>query len=205
MFPKESIETFSLVLVASGTPLPVHLPQPCTIRHLVTHYLDITCIPRRSFFELLSSFSPNDLEQEKLQEFSSAQGQEDLYAYCNRPRRTTLEVGRSQGSVESWLSLGVCDWGESFPKAMSFIFVANAPSSSFPGPLRLPTHNLCHSMQLSFRSHSKDQAPCLLHCLLNVGKEAEVLSMQKRGIHSYLLFSINFLCCFLLQINSLLS
>nr|XP_013809940.1 PREDICTED: NADPH-dependent diflavin oxidoreductase 1 isoform X4 [Apteryx mantelli mantelli] len=75
-----------------GTALPALLPQPCTIRHLVTHYLDISCVPRRSFFELLSSFSPNELEREKLQEFSSAQGQEELYSYCNRPRRTTLEA-----------------------------------------------------------------------------------------------------------------
>ncbi|XP_072841185.2 NADPH-dependent diflavin oxidoreductase 1 isoform X1 [Pogona vitticeps] len=75
-----------------GTPLPAHLPQPCTLHHLVSHYLDITCVPRRSFFELASHFSTNDLEREKLQEFSSAQGQEELAAYCYRPRRTTLEV-----------------------------------------------------------------------------------------------------------------
>lgn len=72
--------------------------QPCTIRHLVTHYLDISCVPRRSFFELLSHFSTNELEREKLQEFSSAQGQEELYSYCNRPRRTTLEVGLGEHS-----------------------------------------------------------------------------------------------------------
>lgn len=77
----------------AGTSLPALLPQPCTIRYLVTHYLDISCVPRRSFFELLSYFSTNELEREKLQEFSSAQGQEELYSYCNRPRRTTLEVG----------------------------------------------------------------------------------------------------------------
>lgn len=76
----------------AGTSIPALLPQPCTIRHLVTHYLDISCVPRRSFFELLSYFSTNELEREKLQEFSSAQGQEELYSYCNRPRRTTLEV-----------------------------------------------------------------------------------------------------------------
>lgn len=75
-----------------GTPLPAHLPQPCTIQHLVACYLDISCVPRRSFFELLSWFSPDELEREKLQEFSSAQGQEELYSYCHRPRRTTLEV-----------------------------------------------------------------------------------------------------------------
>ncbi|XP_042335285.1 NADPH-dependent diflavin oxidoreductase 1 [Sceloporus undulatus] len=83
---------FVLRPTESGTPLPAHLPQPCSIRHLVTHYLDITCVPHRSFFELLAHFSTHKLEQEKLQEFNSAQGQEELYAYCNRPRRTTLEV-----------------------------------------------------------------------------------------------------------------
>ncbi|NXF11395.1 NDOR1 oxidoreductase, partial [Smithornis capensis] len=83
---------FVLKPTEPGTSLPPLLPQPCTIRHLVTHYLDISCVPRRSFFELLSYFSTNELEREKLQEFSSAQGQEELYSYCNRPRRTTLEA-----------------------------------------------------------------------------------------------------------------
>ncbi|XP_077161099.1 NADPH-dependent diflavin oxidoreductase 1 isoform X2 [Paroedura picta] len=83
---------FVLRPTESNTPLPALLPQPCSVHHLVSHYLDISCIPRRSFFELLSYISPNELERDKLREFSSAQGQEDLYAYCNRPRRTTLEV-----------------------------------------------------------------------------------------------------------------
>ncbi|XP_073414359.1 NADPH-dependent diflavin oxidoreductase 1 isoform X2 [Dendrobates tinctorius] len=74
------------------TPAPPHLPQPCSVRHLVERYLDIRSVPRRSFFQLLSYFSPDEQEREKLQEFSSATGQEELYTYCNRPRRTTLEV-----------------------------------------------------------------------------------------------------------------
>ncbi|NWU31399.1 NDOR1 oxidoreductase, partial [Dyaphorophyia castanea] len=83
---------FVLEPTEPGTPLPPLLPQPCTVHYLVTHYLDISCVPRRSFFELLASFSTNELEREKLQEFSSAQGQEELYSYCSRPRRTTLEA-----------------------------------------------------------------------------------------------------------------
>lgn len=74
------------------TPLPPQLPQPCTVRHLVERYLDIRCVPRRSFFQLLSYFSLDEQEREKLQEFSSAAGQDELYTYCNRLRRTTLEV-----------------------------------------------------------------------------------------------------------------
>ncbi|XP_070614517.1 NADPH-dependent diflavin oxidoreductase 1 isoform X2 [Erythrolamprus reginae] len=83
---------FTLRPREAGTPLPAPLPQPSTVRHLVTHFLDITSVPRRSFFEFLSHFSPNDLERSKLQEFCSAHGQEERYAYCNRPRRTVLEV-----------------------------------------------------------------------------------------------------------------
>lgn len=75
-----------------STPVPARLLQPCSVRHLVETYLDIAAVPRRSFFELLSTFATNKLEREKLLEFSSAAGQDDLHAYCNRPRRTALEV-----------------------------------------------------------------------------------------------------------------
>uniref|UniRef100_A0A8P4G019 NADPH-dependent diflavin oxidoreductase 1 n=2 Tax=Dicentrarchus labrax TaxID=13489 RepID=A0A8P4G019_DICLA len=72
--------------------VPARLPQPCTVRHLMESYLDISAVPRRSFFELLSTFATNELERDKLVEFSSAAGQDELLSYCNRPRRTTLEV-----------------------------------------------------------------------------------------------------------------
>ncbi|XP_076345848.1 NADPH-dependent diflavin oxidoreductase 1-like [Tachypleus tridentatus] len=72
--------------------LPTELPQPCSVQECVERYWDIQSIPRRSFFELLWHFSQDDLEREKLQEFTTAEGQEELYSYCNRPRRTVLEV-----------------------------------------------------------------------------------------------------------------
>lgn len=72
--------------------LPVTLPQPCSVQYLVQHYLDINSVPRRSFFELLSYFADNELEKEKLMEFCTAEGQEELYSYCNRVRRSILEV-----------------------------------------------------------------------------------------------------------------
>ncbi|XP_062937948.1 NADPH-dependent diflavin oxidoreductase 1 isoform X1 [Cynocephalus volans] len=75
-----------------GVSCPSRLPQPCSVRHLVSQYLDIASVPRRSFFELLACLSPHELEREKLLEFSSAQGQEELCEYCSRPRRSILEV-----------------------------------------------------------------------------------------------------------------
>ena len=56
-------------------PLPSLLPQPCSVRHLAQHYLDINSVPRRSFFEFMALFSTNELEKEKLQEFCTPEGQ----------------------------------------------------------------------------------------------------------------------------------
>ncbi|XP_029329878.1 NADPH-dependent diflavin oxidoreductase 1 isoform X3 [Mus caroli] len=88
---------FTLKPREPGVPDPPGLPQPCTVWHLVSQYLDIASVPRRSFFELLACLSQHALEREKLLELSSARGQEELWEYCNRPRRTILEVGRPVG------------------------------------------------------------------------------------------------------------
>ena len=76
--------------------IPVELeqisPQPWTLNEIVRGYLDIQAVPKRYFFELLSYFTTSELESEKLKEFSSAEGQQDLYSYCNRPKRNVLEV-----------------------------------------------------------------------------------------------------------------
>nr|XP_036863452.1 NADPH-dependent diflavin oxidoreductase 1-like isoform X3 [Manis javanica] len=85
-------QCFTLLPQELGVTCPERLPQPCSVQHLVSRYLDIARVPRRSFFELLACLSPHELEREKLLEFSSAEGQEALHDYCNRPRRTVLEV-----------------------------------------------------------------------------------------------------------------
>ena len=72
---------------------PAHiLPQPCTVRQCVKSYFDIMSVPTRSFFELLSFFTSDDLEKEKFIELSSPEGQEEYYNYCTRPKRSILEV-----------------------------------------------------------------------------------------------------------------
>merc|ERR1719193_2106290 len=85
---------FFLSASSPNTPLPPTsiIPQPCSIRHAVTHYFDIQSIPKRYFFELLSHFTTDELEKEKFIEFNTAEGQQDLYEYCNKPRRHILEV-----------------------------------------------------------------------------------------------------------------
>ncbi|XP_075935768.1 NADPH-dependent diflavin oxidoreductase 1 isoform X1 [Anarhichas minor] len=85
-------EAMFTLRATDNTAVQARLPQPCTVGHLVESYLDIAAVPRRSFFELLSTFATNEMEQQKLVEFSSAAGQDELHSYCNRPRRTALEV-----------------------------------------------------------------------------------------------------------------
>jgi len=75
-------------------PLPPEsvLPRPCSVQQAVMSYFDVQSIPRRYFFELLSHFTTDPLEKEKFIEFNTAEGQQDLYEYCNKPRRHILEV-----------------------------------------------------------------------------------------------------------------
>lgn len=69
------------------------LVQPLTLRSLLTHHLDIMAIPRRSFFANVWYFAKgSEREQERLLEFSTLEGLDDLYDYANRPRRSILET-----------------------------------------------------------------------------------------------------------------
>ncbi|XP_041098613.1 NADPH-dependent diflavin oxidoreductase 1 isoform X2 [Polyodon spathula] len=85
-------DRFFTLTPRDNAPVPARLPQPCSVRFLLERFLDISSVPKRSFFELLGAFATNELEREKLVELSSMQGQEELHSYCTRPRRTALEV-----------------------------------------------------------------------------------------------------------------
>uniref|UniRef100_A0A672LQW2 NADPH dependent diflavin oxidoreductase 1 n=1 Tax=Sinocyclocheilus grahami TaxID=75366 RepID=A0A672LQW2_SINGR len=74
---------FTLTPTDSSTARNEH--SPCSVRFLVEQFLDISAVPRHSFFELLVSFATNELERDKLLEFSSAQGQD-----CNDFLMSTL-------------------------------------------------------------------------------------------------------------------
>ena len=59
----------------SDTPLPRGLPSVLCLKDLVKNFLSIQCVPKRYFFELLSHFTTSELEEERLVEFCSAEGQ----------------------------------------------------------------------------------------------------------------------------------
>ncbi|KAL1138646.1 hypothetical protein AAG570_008708, partial [Ranatra chinensis] len=73
-------------------PVPDALKHPLNLHTLATSYWDLNAIPRRYVFQLLAHMTSSDLEKEKLLELSSSSGQEELFSYCNRPRRTVVEV-----------------------------------------------------------------------------------------------------------------
>lgn len=73
-------------------PVPHAIQQPLTLYQCVSQYWDLNAVPRRYTFQLLAKWTTSELEDEKLNELASATGQEELYNYCNRPRRNVLEV-----------------------------------------------------------------------------------------------------------------
>ncbi|EKM52756.1 uncharacterized protein PHACADRAFT_164681 [Phanerochaete carnosa HHB-10118-sp] len=88
----EADNPFSVKHVLPDQSLPTRLPRTLTLRTLFTRHLDINFVPRRSFFALLRHFTPDELEREKLDEFLSPEGADDLYDYCQSVRRTVREV-----------------------------------------------------------------------------------------------------------------
>lgn len=72
--------------------IPTVLNQTLRLGQIVEQYWDLSFKPRRSTMQVLSLISENELEKEKLHEFTTADGQEELYSYINRPRRNILEL-----------------------------------------------------------------------------------------------------------------
>ncbi|GBE87307.1 NADPH-dependent diflavin oxidoreductase 1 [Sparassis crispa] len=91
-FANVADDPFTITHALLDQSLPDHLPHRTTLRALFTRYLDIGAVPRRSFFALLRHFVTDELEREKLEEFLSAEGADEMYEYCQRPRRTIREV-----------------------------------------------------------------------------------------------------------------
>eukprot|EP00730_Choanoeca_flexa_P003674 TRINITY_DN11472_c0_g1_i4.p1 TRINITY_DN11472_c0_g1~~TRINITY_DN11472_c0_g1_i4.p1 ORF type:complete len:570 (+),score=97.62 TRINITY_DN11472_c0_g1_i4:45-1754(+) len=77
----------------SRTRVPARL-HACTVtlRQLLTYDLDIRGIPKRYFFKLLGHFAASEHEVERLREFLTIEGQDELIDYCIRMKRTCLEV-----------------------------------------------------------------------------------------------------------------
>jgi sulfite reductase alpha subunit-like flavoprotein len=71
---------------------PLSAGTPLTLRSLLSNYLDIMSIPRRSFFSHLVHYTSDPFHIERLQEFTNPEYIDELYDYTTRPRRSILEV-----------------------------------------------------------------------------------------------------------------
>ncbi|ORX67433.1 riboflavin synthase domain-like protein [Linderina pennispora] len=83
---------FELSEPAQWSPGDCLVVRPSNQAKDVEEFLEAAMVPRRSFFELMAYFGGSADETEKLQEFASTQGQDDLHTYCMRPRRTIIEA-----------------------------------------------------------------------------------------------------------------
>ncbi|KAF8890717.1 riboflavin synthase domain-like protein [Infundibulicybe gibba] len=108
--PAAEVQTFLDLLGWAGdadTPMLVHhtfhdqslphlfsepTPARTTLRSLFTHNIDFRAVPKRSFFQYLRYFDEDELEAERLDEFLSPEGSDELHSYVTRPRRTIYEV-----------------------------------------------------------------------------------------------------------------
>lgn len=82
------------------SPIP-HLEKypNATLRTILTEYLDITAIPRRSFFAAMARFTNNEMHKERLLEFTDPQFLDEYFDYATRPRRSILEILQEFDSV----------------------------------------------------------------------------------------------------------
>jgi sulfite reductase alpha subunit-like flavoprotein len=93
--PLKFVPTSSGELASSYPPPPIPiLPHGATLtlHSLLTNYLDIMSIPRRSFFSHLAHYTKDPFHVERLQEFTNPEYIDELYDYTTRPRRSILEV-----------------------------------------------------------------------------------------------------------------
>ena len=67
-------------------------PLPMTLRTILTNNLDLTAIPKRSFFSLIAHFTYDQMQKERLTDFTKPEYIDELHDYTTRPRRSILEV-----------------------------------------------------------------------------------------------------------------
>ncbi|KAH0173773.1 riboflavin synthase domain-like protein, partial [Aureobasidium melanogenum] len=97
----ELVPTSETLDLATYPPSPLRYldssKKTFTMRELLTNYLDILSIPRRSFFASLAHFTKEGNEdegyqKERILELANPELIDELWDYTTRPRRTILEI-----------------------------------------------------------------------------------------------------------------
>eukprot|EP00931_Biecheleriopsis_adriatica_P101064 TRINITY_DN76286_c0_g1_i1.p1 TRINITY_DN76286_c0_g1~~TRINITY_DN76286_c0_g1_i1.p1 ORF type:complete len:691 (-),score=147.29 TRINITY_DN76286_c0_g1_i1:72-2072(-) len=68
--------------------------RPLSLEEVFSSYIDVTAVPSRHFFHVLSLYTDDELHKKKLTEFASRtlEAKDALYEYCKRERRSAAEV-----------------------------------------------------------------------------------------------------------------
>ena len=104
----------------TGAEQELSLPSRCSLQCLFELHLDLCGTPKASFFSLLALHAADAMQREKLHEWgSTAEGRADLFAYCERERRTYAEVLTEFWSARPPLSLLVFSIPRLQPRAFS--------------------------------------------------------------------------------------
>ncbi|CAK7562686.1 MAG: NAPDH-dependent diflavin reductase [Sporothrix epigloea] len=78
--------------LGAKVPDGLYPPPNCTIRDLLTHNIDFTAVPSRSFLHKLAFHTTQIDQREKLFELVQPSAAQAFYDFTSRPRRTILEV-----------------------------------------------------------------------------------------------------------------
>lgn len=81
--------------------------HPFPAATIATQYWDLNAIPRARAFEVLARNCQNEMEKDRLSEFASFEGQQELISYANRPRKTIIEVLEDFPNATSKLTLSL--------------------------------------------------------------------------------------------------
>ncbi|CAE8682534.1 unnamed protein product [Polarella glacialis] len=68
--------------------------RPLSLEEIFSSYVDLSALPTRHFFHVLSLYTDHELHKGKLQELASRtlEAKDALYEYCKRERRSAAEV-----------------------------------------------------------------------------------------------------------------
>ncbi|EAW12628.1 NAPDH-dependent diflavin reductase [Aspergillus clavatus NRRL 1] len=98
LIPGKSLQD---VVEKPAPPIPNLGEYPrATLRAILTDYLDIRAIPRRSFFSSIAHYTSDEMHKERLLEFTNPEYLDEFWDYTTRPRRSILEVLHEFHSVK---------------------------------------------------------------------------------------------------------
>ncbi|KAK6504412.1 NAPDH-dependent diflavin reductase [Arthrobotrys conoides] len=155
------------------TPSSTTFITPLTLRTLLTHHLDITAIPRRSFFTFCAAFTDDETHKERLIDFTNPLYAEELFDYTTRPRRSILEVLQEFGSVKVPIGYLV----EMIPKIKGRLFSIASAAEQYSSPTILPPST---SEQLPERDVEGKEYQ--LDLLIAIVKYRTVIKRIRRGM-----------------------